>query len=210
MPRSSEQTRTSEDRRQAILQAALRVFESRGLADASMRAIALEAGCTTGAIYPLFDGKEHIYAQLLEGSLQRLFSAVAETSASEVEPLASLCGAARAWFEYYLERPAESDLGLYLHGSGTVKGLGKERDEHLNALLVRTLDVFKVCFMRIPPAGLDDPAEIEAWARAERDALFATLVGILLLERSRRTTSIGTDAQTLWATVERGLVERFR
>ncbi|MBL4906594.1 MAG: helix-turn-helix transcriptional regulator [Sneathiella sp.] len=47
-------------RRQKILEAATRVFEKVGLANASMRAIALEAGCTTGAIYPIFSGKEDI------------------------------------------------------------------------------------------------------------------------------------------------------
>ena len=205
----SDPRRASDERRRSILDAALRVFERKGLGEASMRAIALEAGCTTGAIYPLFDGKEALYAELLEASLQRLFSAVAAASAGEVEPLASLRSAARAWFEYYRTRPAECDLGLYLHGSGRVKGLGRRRDERLNALLLQSIDVFKVCFQRMPPSDAGDPGAVDAWARAERDALFAGLVGILLLDRSRRTVSIGTDAHAVFATLERGLVERF-
>ena len=59
-------------RRQVIIDAARRVFERAGLEGASIRMIAAEAGCTTGAIYPWFAGKEEVYAAILAGSLDRL------------------------------------------------------------------------------------------------------------------------------------------
>src|SRR3546814_11972072 len=64
-------------RRQLILEAAQRVFERDGLEQTTVRAIAKEAGCTTGAIYPWFNGKEAIYAELLEASLARLHQKLA-------------------------------------------------------------------------------------------------------------------------------------
>ena len=39
-----------------------------------MRGIVVRAGCTTGAIYPLFDSKEAIYAQPPKQSLSALDS----------------------------------------------------------------------------------------------------------------------------------------
>ncbi len=53
------------ERRRKILEAAERIFKRKGIEDASIRKIALEAGVITGAIYPYFDGKEEIYAELL-------------------------------------------------------------------------------------------------------------------------------------------------
>ncbi len=53
------------ERRRKILEATERIFKRKGIEDASIRKIALEAGVITGAIYPYFDGKEEIYAELL-------------------------------------------------------------------------------------------------------------------------------------------------
>ena len=61
-----------------------------------MRAVATEAGCTTGAIYPLFDGKEDIYASLLQESLVRLHTAVASACAVEADAVRALTAAATA------------------------------------------------------------------------------------------------------------------
>jgi AcrR family transcriptional regulator len=73
MPSPSARTGRSERlnalRRQLILDAAQRVFERDGLEKTTIRAIAAEAGCTTGAIYPWFAGKETIYGtSVLRGS----------------------------------------------------------------------------------------------------------------------------------------------
>src|SRR3546814_5427100 len=99
-------------RRQLILEAAQRVFERDGLEKTTVRAIAKEAGCTTGAIYPWFDGKEAIYAELLEASLARLHGELDHALGG------SPAGAARrvveAFFQYYAGRATEFSLGMYL------------------------------------------------------------------------------------------------
>jgi AcrR family transcriptional regulator len=58
-------------KRELLLRAARDEFAEQGLEGATMRGIALRAGCTTGAIYPLFDSKEAIYAELLRPWLPR-------------------------------------------------------------------------------------------------------------------------------------------
>ena len=61
-----------------VTDAARRVFERVGLDDASIRLIAEEAGCTTGAIYPWFASKEEVYAAILAESLDHLTTYIAK------------------------------------------------------------------------------------------------------------------------------------
>lgn len=196
------------ERRERILGAASRVFARDGLAKASMRAIAMEAGCTTGAIYPLFEGKEEIYACLLEESLEQLHASVASACAIEADAMEGLVAASVAWHEYYLNHPFEAELGLYLHGTGGMRGLGRDRDRRLNALLLKTLDIFTACFLRLAPTSAT-VEEANAWARDERDALFAQLIGILMLARSGRARSIGTNAEKVLETSLQALRKRL-
>jgi AcrR family transcriptional regulator len=49
-----------EQTRQVILETALRLFQERGYADTTMRAIAKEAGVAVGNAYYYFDSKEHL------------------------------------------------------------------------------------------------------------------------------------------------------
>jgi len=195
-------------RRERILQAAKRAFEKDGLSKASMRSIAREAGSTTGAIYPLFEGKEDIYANLLKDSLVELYGHVAKACAGESDACKALLASATAWFKYYESRPFESDLGLYLHGGDQARGLGRERDRQLNAKLMKSLDVFKNCFIRLAPADLKKK-EIQTWAEQERNSLFASLIGILMLYRTGRTRSIGTDSQVLLQSLLKALEKRI-
>jgi AcrR family transcriptional regulator len=64
-------------KRELLLRAAREEFAELGLEGATMRGIAMRAGCSTGAIYPLFESKEAIYADLLQHSLSALDAHVA-------------------------------------------------------------------------------------------------------------------------------------
>ncbi|MEH6404120.1 MAG: TetR/AcrR family transcriptional regulator [Sneathiella sp.] len=201
--------KTDKDRRQIILASAIRVFERDGLAKASMRVIAKEAGCTTGAIYPLFSGKEDIYATLLEGSLEALQNKVAKASARESDATAALISSATAFFDYYANKRFELDLGLYLFGFESARSLGRERDTLLNESLLRILEIFGACFRRLAPQGLSRE-DAAAWAKNEKDALFASLIGILMLTHTGRATSIGSDPGTILQTTVQGIVNRYK
>lgn len=86
-PRADRNERLSALRRQMILDAAQRVFERDGLEKTTIRAITKEAGCTTGAIYPWFAGKEILYGALLDESLQRLHAHLQAATADCAPPL---------------------------------------------------------------------------------------------------------------------------
>lgn len=63
MPRTPD---TGEDRREQILDAAMRVFAQKGFRRATNRDVAREAGITAGLIYYYFANKEALFKTLLE------------------------------------------------------------------------------------------------------------------------------------------------
>lgn len=170
-------------RRQLILEAAERVFARDGLENTTIRAIAKEADCTTGAIYPWFDGKEAIYGAVLEASLQRLRQSLADALRDAVDAQAAR-SVIVAFFNYYTTRQTEFSLGLYLF-----RDLGREMDDRLNARL-------RTC-VELLGTGL---ARTRRWP-AERIALeemntFTYLMGLLLFH-TRRLKSLGQQAESL-------------
>jgi len=172
-------------RRQLILEAAQRVFQRDGLEQTTVRAIAKEAGCTTGAIYPWFDGKEAIYAELLDASLQRLHAALTHALPGDA------AGAARrviqAFFGYYAERPTEFALGMYLFQGLGPRGLGRDIDDRLNARL-RTCVAQLGHGLRATRQWPDETVAIEQMQ------VFTYLMGLLLLLHTRRVKSLGQHA----------------
>ncbi|MFN3401393.1 MAG: helix-turn-helix domain-containing protein, partial [Ferrovibrio sp.] len=54
-------------KREAILQAARKIFARDGLDGATLRAIAAEAGIAVGTVYLHYPAKEALYAELLAG-----------------------------------------------------------------------------------------------------------------------------------------------
>jgi AcrR family transcriptional regulator len=69
---------TAEERRAAILDAALAVFSERGYHASSIDDIAREGGISKALIYEHFASKQDLYAELLEQHAGELFSALAE------------------------------------------------------------------------------------------------------------------------------------
>src|SRR3954449_1791289 len=130
----------SDHKRELILDAARKVFEADGLEGASLRAMAGAAGYTPAALYFHFESKEAIYAEVLRGSLADLEQAVNRSVARTKTPADRLRAAAMAFFRYYADNPRDLDLGFYLFRGGMKPhGLGKARDESLNAALETAL-----------------------------------------------------------------------
>jgi AcrR family transcriptional regulator len=74
LTRAEQQAQT----RQALLDAAAKVFVERGFAAASVEAIAAEAGYTRGAFYSNFESKQQLFAELLQERVYRRYRAMAE------------------------------------------------------------------------------------------------------------------------------------
>lgn len=188
-PRADRNERLSALRRQIILDAAQRVFERDGLEKTTIRAIAKEAGCTTGAIYPWFAGKETLYGALLDESLQRLHAHLEQAANSGAAESAAR-DAIRAFFGYYAERRTDFSLGMYLFQGLGPRGLGRDMDEKLNTRLRQCIDLIGHALARTKAW---DAAVVEA----EQMNVFTYLMGLLLLQHTRRLKSLGQQAEAL-------------
>ncbi len=177
-------------KRGLILEAARKVFEAEGLDGASLRAIAAQAGYTPAALYFHFDSKEAIYAEVLQASLASLGDVVGQAVARTEKPAERLRAASLSFFDFYARNPRDLDLGFYLFRGGMKpKGLGKERDEELNAALTSALK------------PISDAAEALGAARNEANTLmvdtFAHAAGLLLLAHTGRIRMFGASAPAL-------------
>ena len=108
------QSTTKESRRQAILEAALTCFASKGFTETTMEDIRKLSGASTGSIYHHFSNKEMLARALyLEGrsSLNATLSA-SLTANTLREGIEALVYAYLSWFEQH------ADLGQYLLQAG--------------------------------------------------------------------------------------------
>jgi TetR/AcrR family transcriptional regulator len=186
LAREDRETALRQTRSRLILEGAWKVFARDGLDGATMRAIALEAGCTTGAIYPLFPSKEAIYAALLAESLQRLFNHVRVAAERQHESAARLRAGALAFVEYYRARADEVTLGLYLWHGVRPQGLSRDLDSELNRRLGDTLALLQT---NIGELAKQKPGT----ARHEVAALFAFLIGALVVNQTGRLKTLGSS-----------------
>ena len=93
----------------ALLSAAEKLFRQVGYADASVDAIAREAGFTKGAVYGLFDSKEDLFLALLD---QRASYLMGEISliVPETPDAAEMIEALTAWLDDRLRRDHDWSL----------------------------------------------------------------------------------------------------
>lgn len=189
-------------KRSLILDAARKVFDRVGLEGASLRAIAAEAGYTPAALYFHFASKEAIYAEALQASLANLGDAVAEAAARPRDPRERFRAAAMAFFNFYAENPQDLDLGFYLFRGGMKpKGLGRKRDQELNASLAAAL------------RPIATAAEALGVAPREANLLmveaFAHAAGLLLLAHTGRIRMFGEQASALMTRFVDGQIARL-
>ena len=188
--RTGRKKAVSDLKRGLILAAAREVFEAEGLDGASLRAIAARAGYTPPALYFHFDSKEAIYAEVLLSSLAKLGEAVSRATSRGKTPADRLRAAAMAFFRYYADNPRDLDLGFYLFRGGMKpRGLGKARDQVLNASLASAL------------RPIATAAEALGARRDEANVLmvetFAHAAGLLLLAHTGRMRMFAASAPQL-------------
>jgi len=177
-------------KRELILHAARYEFMENGLEGATMRAIAHRAGCTTGAIYPLFGSKELIYAALLERSLLALDAAIAGAIAPSMSAAQKVRAASEAFLHYYLEHQFEVNLGLYAFRGLKRQGVGKHSDRRLNDLLDKALH-------RIAEPLAEVRADASSRVKPLVALLFSQMIGALVLQFAGRLDLLGVSPREL-------------
>ncbi|MBS4048534.1 MAG: TetR/AcrR family transcriptional regulator [Alphaproteobacteria bacterium] len=189
-------------KREAILQAARKIFARDGLDGATLRAIAAEAGIAVGTVYLHYPAKEALYAELLAGSLadlqKHLRDAVAKAASDE-----QLMAGALAFYDFYRQRPDDLYLGLYLGQGFRPTGLTPELDRLLNGRLIQCYTVLSDAMRRIAPVE----AEL---LRAETVSLAAATGGALMLETTGRLKILGDTGDAVVRRHVELLVQRLR
>lgn len=177
-------------RRDAVLAAALSVFETKGLEEASIRLIAKAAGLTTGAIYPYFSGKEEIYAELLAQSLDTTHAVLLRSVEQEDTREGRFRAVLLSFFDHYVSRPSDLSLALYLFRGFKPQGLTPELNTRLNRKALVVLDVIKQA-----AASLGDLDEREA--ELERALQVSFLWGLLTVHHTKRSRLLRVDPRAL-------------
>lgn len=189
-PGSRQDEEAVRARRDAVLAAALSVFETEGLEDASIRMIAKAAGVTTGAIYPYFSGKEEIYAELLARSLDTTHAVLLDSMAGQTTEADRFRAVLRSFFDHYVARPSDLSLALYLFRGLKPQGLTPELNRRLNAKALEVLGVIRSAALAL--GGLD-----EEEAQLELGLQTSFLWGLLTLHHTRRSRLLRLEARDL-------------
>ena len=186
LPRRQRADAVQRRKREAIVEAAMRVFADAGLEGANVRAIAERAGYTPGALYTYFEDKEALVSACLAASLGRLLAALrrADGAAATGDALGAC---ARAFRAYYRANPTEFALLAGRHRGGRTAAGERAVNGRLIALLAW------IESRRQAAAGTDG---------AETVALFAHLCGLVLAEQAGWLAMLGFDAATM---IERAL-----
>lgn len=177
-------------KQELLLRAAREEFAELGLEGATMRGIALRAGCSTGAIYPLFESKEAIYADLLQHSLSALDVRVAGAVQATQGAEAQVAAGCEAFLGYYLENRFEVNLGLYAFRGVKRQGVGRKLDDTLNRALAQVLERIAQPLGRMQGR---DAADVRPWVAL----LFSQMIGALVLQMAGRLKFLDTDARLL-------------
>ena len=194
-PKDLRQQALADARREHILSAARAVFIELGLEAVSMREIAKRAGYTAGAIYSYFASKEEIYGALLAESLERLNDfvnlAAKDTALDQKDQsaFAELRKSALAFYEFYRDNPRDLDLGFYLFQGLKPRGLANEWDLELNARLRAAMQHQEAALIKLGCSKKDVDTELTA--------IFAHIVGVLLLNHTGRIRMFGKGADEL-------------
>ena len=182
-PRTQRDDAVQRYKRDAIVEAAMRVFAEVGVEATSVRAIAARAGYTPGALYSYFEDKEALVSATLARSLGRLLAALRHAD-REAEAGDAVTVCARAFRDYYRANPAEFVLLL---GRCRGRGTGATAERTVNGRLIALL------------AWIESRrrAELPADGGTQTVALFAQLCGLVLAEEAGWLGMLGFDAAAL-------------
>ena len=117
---ASGQNTTTESRRKAILQAALKSFSTKGFTETTMEDIRRLSGASTGSIYHHFENKEMLAQALyLEGRSD--LNAALLASIIDRQPREGIKALVYAYIDWFEQHP---DLGQYIMQADSTEYLG--------------------------------------------------------------------------------------
>ena len=166
------------ERREEILETALRLFSERGVSDVSTRDIAGMVGISQPALYAYFQSRDDLLAELSERAFEELeqrMRALPEDAVTDRNALLRVC---RVYIDFGLERPAAYRVAFMLEKR---KSDDEVPDPRLLAAGLTTFDGFQMRLARLVELGLTRPGDPRLLAQS----LWAGLHGLVSLLLAR-------------------------
>jgi AcrR family transcriptional regulator len=102
---SSARQEGRERTREALIEAAIRVFARRGYEAARLAEVARDAGLTTGAVYSNFEGKRDLFLAAFEHEIARHIREVTDAVGAASTPEERVAAAAAQWSGFLTRSP---------------------------------------------------------------------------------------------------------
>lgn len=178
--------------RAALVTAARTVFERDGYADSRLVDIAAEAGCSVGTFYTWFDGKDEVFAAVLQQAQADMLNPGTGRIAADDDPVAIIAASNRAYFEAY-QRNAR--LNQLLSQVATLderfRTLRRERTEAFVSRNTRAI-------VDLQERGLADPELDPRTTAMALSGMVSRLAGDAFLFGLSDVDSLITTATRLW------------
>lgn len=97
-------------RRQAIVEAAARLFAELGYTDCEMERVASELDIAKGTLYLYFSSKEELFYACVDDGMQHMQKAVNVAADEALEPFEQISQAIRAYFQFFEDHPEHVEL----------------------------------------------------------------------------------------------------
>lgn len=121
------------DRSEEVVKAAIKVFNEKGYASASIQDVADAVGVLKGSLYHYIESKEELLARIFEASDRESFAMMEESRKLDVSAVERLHWFARSWSLWYLENIERAAIYVneWKHLTGPrLKAVVKTRHEY--------------------------------------------------------------------------------
>lgn len=97
-------------RRQAIVEAAARLFAELGYTDCEMERVASELKIAKGTLYLYFSSKEELFYACVDDGMRQMQKAVNDAADQTQEPFEQISQAIRTYFQFFEDHPEHVEL----------------------------------------------------------------------------------------------------
>jgi AcrR family transcriptional regulator len=184
----------------ALLKAAERAIEDRGVGALSVRGVAADVGVSTRAVYSVFGSREALVAALAVRAFDLLGTAVAELPATD-DPIADLINAGLEFRRFAIDRPS-----LFALGVQRTAPLPEDLWAQVRTASRRALDVLEQRVARMQSAELLGKRTVQAAALE----FHAYCEGMAALELRGTIPRDGMPIERLWVDGLSALLHGFR
>ncbi|MFA5182803.1 MAG: TetR/AcrR family transcriptional regulator [Syntrophales bacterium] len=199
--------REKENRKNAILKAARKLFFDKGFKDVTVESIAKKAELSKGSVYLYFKSKEDIYTQILLSDIDKFHKVMANLIQEGQSSSTMLMSLANIYADFFMnDRELFRIMMNYMLNTDHMN-LPEEIDHLIVKATNKTVDVIEEIFMIGVRSG-EFPPYIDL--RQKRNAIWGLLNGIISLHlftgtEERRAERIRSTIQTGLNTFLRGM-----